>query len=261
MLNENVKTYAVLKAIQYMQEHLDQDVTSEELALHVGYSPYHFSRVFKEATGVSPRHYLSALRIEAGKSILIQSSSTSILKALLSTGFRSLGTFSTTFKKYVGLSPKQFQGNTKKLHQFMNEFEREEQLANIQLTPPILTCHLDFPSTFKGLIFVGLFPRPIPDQKPVVGSAVKHHQRSCVFTNIPVGTYFILAAALPFSLHPKDYFLLDHSLRGKYKDSVEITENSDVEIEITLRNRIPTDPPILVNLPQLLLEKTKKRAN
>ncbi|WLD94665.1 AraC family transcriptional regulator [Alkalihalobacillus sp. AL-G] len=63
------------KAINYMKENFEEDLTTEELARYVGYSPFHFTRVFKSVTGVTPRHFLSALRIEAGKHKIINSSS------------------------------------------------------------------------------------------------------------------------------------------------------------------------------------------
>ncbi len=115
----NEKKRIILQAIEYMNDHLDEEITSEKLANHVGYSPFHFSRVFKEVTGVPPRHYLSALRIEAGKEALVNPSD-SIIKAVLGAGFRSAGSFSSKFKQYVGLSPKQFQKNIKPLHRFKN---------------------------------------------------------------------------------------------------------------------------------------------
>ncbi|MFZ3589442.1 N-acetylglucosamine-6-phosphate deacetylase [Bacillus sp. DJP31] len=126
MANTNDQIKAVIQAIEYMKIHLTKEITSEELAFMVGYSPYHFSRVFKEVTCVSPRHYLSALRIEAGKEILVNSSS-STLKTLLLIGFRSLGTFSSKFKQSVGLSPKQFQMSANDLHQFINQYENQEK--------------------------------------------------------------------------------------------------------------------------------------
>lgn len=94
----NEKTKIVLKAIDYMKNHLDQEITTKQLANHVGYSTYHFIRIFKEVTGISPRHYLSSLRVEHGKEMLANSPSSTILKTLLGAGFRSLGTYSTTSK-------------------------------------------------------------------------------------------------------------------------------------------------------------------
>lgn len=257
----NAQIHAVVHAIEYMKKHLDEEITSEKLASLVGYSHYHFSRLFKEITGVSPRRYLSALRIESGKKILVDASSSSILKTLLLIGFRSMGTFSTKFKQFVGLSPKQFQVHTDDLYQFINQFEYQDKLEPIKVSPPVVSCHLEVPKSFKGLIFIGLFPRPMPDQKPIAGAAITHNQADCVFSSVPLGTYYVLAAALPLSFHPKDYFLLDKSLRGKSDHSIEVTEMTEAEVRIALREPLPYDPPILINLPQLLFEKEKNKAN
>jgi len=259
MENKNDQMKAVKISIDYMKKNIDAEITSEELAYLVGYSPYHFSRIFKEITGVSPRHYLSALRIEAGKEMLISSKSPSILKILLLIGFRSLGTFGSKFKQFVGLSPKQFQLSTNDLHDFVNQYKESPLL--LVSTAPKLSCHFEVPPTFKGIIFVGLFPRAIPDQKPIIGTAFTQNQTSCVFSDIPPGTYYVLAAALKWSLNPKDYFLLNRALRGKYDKPIVITKTTEVEVTLSLRNPLPTDPPILVNLPQLLFEQVKKKAN
>ncbi|MFD2044281.1 helix-turn-helix domain-containing protein [Ornithinibacillus salinisoli] len=251
------KKKVVLQAIEYMKNHIDEEITSEALAKHVGYSPYHFSRIFKDITGVSPRHYLSALRIEAGKEILINSSS-SILKTLLHVGFRSMGSFNTKFKKFVGLPPKQFQSSIQDLHQFINEFEFSEELTQIDIQNPSITCHLEIPSTFKGILFVGLFPRPIPDQNPIHGTAISHHEKSCTFTNIPLGTYYIMATAISRSINPINYFVLDNALRGMADTPIHIQENTAETVHILLREPLPYDPPILINLPKLLFEKDNK---
>ncbi len=259
MTHKDDQLYAVEKAIDYMNKHLDRNITSEELARQVGYSPYHFSRIFKEITGIPPRHYLSALRIEKGKKVLL-SSSESILKTLLSTGFQSFGTFSSKFKQFVGMTPSSFQRTTKDLHQFVALYQRQNSIVKDN-KPSSLVCNLIVPENFKGIMFIGLFPRPIPDQKPVVGTANLHTQVECTFTDIPPGTYYLLAAAIPFSLNPADYFLLDKALRGKFDEPLVVTETTNINLQLTLREPLPTDPPILVNLPQLLFEKEKNKAN
>jgi AraC family transcriptional regulator len=253
---EHIK--AVTKAIEFMKQNIDEELTSEKLAEVAGYSPCHFSRVFKEVTGVSPRYYLSALRIERGKELLIGSSSNSILKTLLQLGFQSMGTFSAKFKQYVGLSPKQFQSNAGNLHRFMNDFAETNIEIPSSVTLPAVKCEIDVPHSFKGLIFVGLFPRPIPDQRPVMGAAIRENQRDYIFTGVPKGTFYALAAVIPWSLNPRDYFLLSKNLRGKADGSIEISENTFCQVHIKLREPLPYDPPILINLPRLLFENESK---
>ncbi|MDX8362636.1 MULTISPECIES: AraC family transcriptional regulator [Bacillaceae] len=249
---------AVVQAVEYMKKNLDKEITTEELASLVGYSSFHFSRFFKEVTGISPRHYLSALRIEAGKQMLVRHSSPSIIKTMMSIGFSSLGSFSAKFKQFVGLPPKQFQVTTNDLYHFVNQYTEGENSVIQYFHPPVLTCHIEAPAQFKGFIFVGLFPRPIPDERPAIGTAFTQKQSSCIFSQIPTGTYYALAAGIPLSMNPKDYFLLEHAFRGMYDDPIHVTGTTDKEIHIKLRSPLPFDPPILINLPQLLLEQVQK---
>jgi len=252
---------SVLQAIEFMREHLDEELTSEQLAAHVGYSPYHFIRIFKQVTGISPRQYLSALRIETGKMNLLKESSL-LVKILHTIGFQSAGSFNTRFKQFVGVSPKQFHRTSKQLISHMNEWEHQKlQLDSGEAKSdvlPRLTCRITAPSTFRGIIFVGLFPRPIPDQRPIMGTAINQNARSCTFHHIPHGTYYLLAAGIAWSLNPKDYFLLDKSLRGNYESAIKVDAATDQEVSICLREPLPQDPPIVINLPLLLFEQSKK---
>ncbi|MBT2679380.1 helix-turn-helix transcriptional regulator [Bacillus sp. ISL-35] len=241
-----------------MKENINEELTSEKLAEVAGYSSYHFSRIFKDVTGVSPRHYLSALRIEAGKEQLIDSASDSILKTLLNIGFQSLGTFSSKFKQFVGQSPKQFQKNAEELHRYMNSLDEFPNDLVVDVKLPAVRCKVEAPEDFKGLIFVGLFPRPIPDQAPLAGAAIRNTQREVTFYGLPPGTYYALAAAIPWSLNPRDYFLLRKNLRGKAEESIKISSETVADVFIKLRDPLPYDPPILINLPSLLFEKDSK---
>ncbi len=128
----------------------------------------------------------------------------------------------------------------------------------LESATPSVTCQINAPPTFKGIIFVGLFPKPIPDQPPIVGTALNHQQKSCTFSKVPEGEYYVLAAAIRKSLNPSNYFILSHALRGIAEESVKIEKSSNVYREVTLRELLVHDPPILINLPKLLLD-TKKR--
>ncbi|MBS4192676.1 helix-turn-helix transcriptional regulator [Bacillus sp. FJAT-49705] len=247
---------AVEEAIEYMKNHLEADITSEDLAAKYGYSTYHFLRAFKEVTGVTPRHFLSALRIEASKQMLTKPSN-SILKSLLSIGYKSIGSYSSRFKQYVGQSPTKFKLEYETLYQFINHYKDKNSYQTITTSSSLITCHIKTPPTFKGLVFVGLFPRPIPDQKPVIGT-VLHNEGACTFDHVPKGTYFILAAAIHWSANPKDYFILEKSLRGIFDQPIEVWDDTNAEVDIFLRDPTPFDPPILINLPMLLFDRDKK---
>ena len=123
---------------------------------------------------------------------------------------------------------------------------------------PVVRCTVKVPGSFKGVTFVGLFPRPIPDQKPVNGIALSETHKECVFSKIPDVTYNALATAIPWSLNPRDYFFCQKNLSGKANGSLEISENTFYQLHFKLRDPLPYDPPILINLPSLLFEKESK---
>lgn len=60
----------VQRAIEFIDQHLDEGITLERLAKAVGLSPFYLQRKFKEALGLSPRKYQDSRRLEAMKSNL-----------------------------------------------------------------------------------------------------------------------------------------------------------------------------------------------
>lgn len=49
----------VNQSLRYIEEHLEQQVTLEEVALNVGYSAFHFSRIFKSIMGMTVMEYVT----------------------------------------------------------------------------------------------------------------------------------------------------------------------------------------------------------
>lgn len=58
------------QAIDYIHEHLERDLSLAELAAVVRLSSYHFARLFKQSTGVSPHQYHIRFRIDRAKQLL-----------------------------------------------------------------------------------------------------------------------------------------------------------------------------------------------
>jgi AraC family transcriptional regulator len=146
------------------------------------------------------------------------------------------------------------------LFYFLNDFEEKEITQLLSESNPSITCYIDKAKSFKGLIFVGLFPRKIPDQKPSMGTALLSQKRHCTFSDVPPGRYYVLTAGIKWSMKPKDYFVLDKSLRGA-SDLIDVTTNTNTKINIKLREPLPYDPPNLINLPMLQFEQEKNKAN
>jgi AraC-like DNA-binding protein len=81
--------------------------TLDELARAAGLSRAHLARQFAATFGAPPHQYLLGLRLAAAKRALAAGSS--VTDVCLQVGFESLGTFSSTFHRRTGLSPRAWQ--------------------------------------------------------------------------------------------------------------------------------------------------------
>ena len=59
------------EVISYIQNNIHEPLSLSDLAKYVSYSPYHFIRIFKEETGLSPLYYVSSMRLQKAKDLLL----------------------------------------------------------------------------------------------------------------------------------------------------------------------------------------------
>jgi AraC-like DNA-binding protein len=102
---------SVVKACEYIRARaLTDDIDLAEVARHCFVSQGHLSRLFHHATGLTFREYLSQIRIERAKSLLIQSTK-SVTEIAYESGFQSLSQFHRVFRKIYGVSPGQMRAS------------------------------------------------------------------------------------------------------------------------------------------------------
>ena len=92
---------------QFMSENLSQNLQLEDIATHIGMSPFHFQRQYKKATGFSPSRKLVKYRMEKAKE-LIMAGNLRIVEIATFLAYNDLPTFSKAFKREFGLSPMQW---------------------------------------------------------------------------------------------------------------------------------------------------------
>jgi AraC family transcriptional regulator len=95
------------RVIDYIEAHLDRDLSLAELSSVACLSPYHFGKMFKRSTGQSPHHYVVDRRVRRAKSLLLARRQT-LLEIALSTGFHDQSQFTTVFKHHMGITPGEF---------------------------------------------------------------------------------------------------------------------------------------------------------
>jgi len=95
------------RAMIYISKHFNEVLTLEDVAKHVHLHPSYFSTMFKQSIGSSFKEYLNMVRIEESKRLL-SNTDFPIIDIAIASGFEDQSYFSKVFKKYTGLTPKQF---------------------------------------------------------------------------------------------------------------------------------------------------------
>ena len=100
------------RVLEYIAANLSQSLTLTEIAAIAGMSAYHFARLFKTSTGLSPHQYVLAQRIERAKHLLLGGKS-SVIDVALESGFNDQSYFSKMFRKATGVPPMRYRSNHK----------------------------------------------------------------------------------------------------------------------------------------------------
>jgi AraC family transcriptional regulator len=95
----------LVRAVEYIQDQLDTDLTVSGIAQAVCLSPYHFTRLFKESIGQSPYQYVIDARVRKAKELLTTGKFT-ISEAAFHVGFADQSHLTRHFKRVFGLPPK-----------------------------------------------------------------------------------------------------------------------------------------------------------
>jgi AraC family transcriptional regulator len=95
------------KVEDYVREQLAEEISTETLAGLVELSPFHFSRVFKQATGMSPLQFVTRERITRAQQ-LIRETSRSLIEVALEVGYTSPSHFAKVFRRITGATPTEF---------------------------------------------------------------------------------------------------------------------------------------------------------
>jgi len=99
--------YKLRQVTDWMTEHLTEDLNLDQLAVTVGLSKFHFHRLFKRATGLSPSHYQIDLRMKLARQLL-RETKTSIMDVALDVGYTNPSHFAKLFCRETGLTPSEY---------------------------------------------------------------------------------------------------------------------------------------------------------
>lgn len=104
--NEN-NLSIIISAKKYIENNYMKDIRLDDVAKEVCISSYHFSRIFKKFEGVNYIQYLTKIRMEKAKELIIENK-LSIKEIAIEVGYIDQNYFSRAFKKYTKFSPKEY---------------------------------------------------------------------------------------------------------------------------------------------------------
>lgn len=239
---------AVLRATALIRENFAEPLTLRDIADAAIMSRFHFSRLFRQATGISPGRFLTAVRLHEAKRLLL-TTSISIADISCMVGYTSLGTFTTRFTECVGVSP--------------GKFRRLAELGMLGAVKPATVrpdgSYGSLTGTLRvergvayGPIFLGVFDRPLPQGNPAACVTVPT-LGDWLMDAVPEGEWYVMAVTLgqARTRYPQQS-TIERPMLVASEGPIRVTQGSLYNVELRLHAPRPTDPPILLTLPSLL---------
>ncbi|HPS26243.1 MAG TPA: AraC family transcriptional regulator [Bacteroidales bacterium] len=101
------------RVMDYIEKHLNEDITLDKIAQIACFSPFHFHRIFSTLTNETISAFIQRIRIEKAARQLRSGENSSISEIANNCGFGSVPHFSRTFRKYFGLTATEFRQTEK----------------------------------------------------------------------------------------------------------------------------------------------------
>lgn len=105
----NSEPQIVVKAKRFVNAHLEERLSLDAVASHVGVSPFYFCKLFKQATEMTLTEYVNRRRVEWAKRRLLNPNAR-VTEVAFDVGFQSVSQFNRSFLKYAGVSPTRYRG-------------------------------------------------------------------------------------------------------------------------------------------------------
>lgn len=135
--NAVICSAVINQAINFIFEHLDEEITVDDVARHCGYSKYHLMRMFKEDTDEAIYQFMKRIRLERSAWKLKVEKEKSITEIGVNYGYSS-SNFATAFKKHLNMSPMDYRRKSEQIVQ-QSSFSHGISLDQLERTENLLT--------------------------------------------------------------------------------------------------------------------------
>lgn len=239
--------HLVQHAVTTIRERFWEPLTLDDLAQSAMVSKYHFLRVFSRVTGVTPGRFLSAVRVQEAKRLLL-STSLNVADVSARVGYSSTGSFTRRFTESVGLSPTQYRKLSLAARGETREPALCETASAASLTEPVarstgsVTGVLRTTGAELLTACVGAFDGAILQGVPASWSNACAPGRFTL-ARIPAGTWYIHAVTR--GRHPDSATDRDRTPLMATVGPVRVEGGTGHPLDITLSPMDWSRPPIL----------------
>ena len=134
-----IRSAVINKAISYIFENIDEEITVDDVARHCSYSKYHLMRMFKEDTDEALYQFIKRVRLERSAWRLKVEKDKSITEIGVDYGYSS-SNFATAFKKHLNVTPADFRKISERIVEqstfahgiSLDEIEESEKLITVE---------------------------------------------------------------------------------------------------------------------------------
>jgi transcriptional regulator GlxA family with amidase domain len=103
---------ALRRVREFIEAHLEENISIQALASIAGLSMYHFARAFKQSEGMTPHEYLIQCRVQRAKDLLAETD-LSLSEIALASGFSDQSHCARRFREHVGVTPSSYRWSTR----------------------------------------------------------------------------------------------------------------------------------------------------
>ena len=104
----NDKANLIKPCIDYIKSNYMHDISISALAEMIKVTPTYLGIIFKKVYNITPQKFLTNIRIENSKQLLVSNKNMSLSDVAINSGFNSESYFCNTFKKYIGITPTEY---------------------------------------------------------------------------------------------------------------------------------------------------------
>lgn len=238
-----------------------------QLAARAHLSRFHLSRLLKEQLGFPLRDFLAAARVDRGIDVLLDGHE--VTRSQVEAGHGSASSYHRAFVRHTGMAPSHYRAQMGALaaHLMRHQDEGGAELVALHRTfrpedhPQVhaLTLRVEGAAP-KGALFAALHPEPLVRGEPLLGIAMLGTAEHEVAA-IPDGTYYAMVVEVPRAADLRAYFQMGHNRRALCRTPVTFPLERPTTLVLTLRDLLPTDPPITLNLPRLFRDAVSGRVD